>query len=188
MMTRRLASLLLAALAVLSVPGCSGRSGEGLSVSFDVESLPPPPPPPPEPAWVPPPPPPPPAPDPEALRRERLRSLNESLQPVYFLGDRWDVTAEAASAIAVNMRLLSKAGGFHAIVAGHTDSNGTADYRTWLGLWRAKSVKDALRDLGMDPARFTLQSRADSEPASTGSTEQEHALNRRVRIIVTALD
>ena len=58
-MKRTLVPSLLAVLALLAAGSCGGKRGDGLSVSFDVEALPPAPPEP-EPAFVPPPPPPPP--------------------------------------------------------------------------------------------------------------------------------
>jgi outer membrane protein OmpA-like peptidoglycan-associated protein len=189
MMKRTLVPSLLAVLAVLAAGSCGGKRGDGLSVSFDVEALPPAPPEP-EPAFVPPPPPPPPEPvpeDPRVVMERRIREVNSRLQPVHFAPDSWGITPGAAAALQANTRVLLGVGPFQATVEGHTDARGVEGYNEWLGLWRAKSVKDALRSLGLDPSLFSLVTHGASVPTDQGETSEAMARNRRVEIVVRTL-
>ncbi len=184
------APILLALLGLLSICACAGRSEDGLSVTFNVQELPPPPPPEPAPAYVPPPPPPPSPPpeDPRALLLKRLSEINGRLRPVYFAADSFEVSADSAATVQANAAVLGGLGPFRASVEGHTDGKGSEGYNHWLGLWRAKAVKDKLRDLALDPSRFTLRTRGADVPVAPPGEDGDQPLNRRVEIIVTSLD
>jgi outer membrane protein OmpA-like peptidoglycan-associated protein len=178
-------------ISVIPICACAGRGEEGLSVSFDVKELPPPPPPepePPRPAAPPPPPPPPPPEDPRAAFARRLDEINERLRPIYFDADSWEVAGDSSAALQADAAELGRLGSFSARIEGHTDGKGSEGYNHWLGLWRAKSVKDRLRDLGLDPSRFTLATRGADSPAAPPGEDGEQPLNRRAVIVVTALD
>lgn len=110
------------------------------------------------------------------------------MRPIYFRGDSWEITPEGSAALQADASALISMGAFRATVEGHADARGTQEYREWLGLWRAKVVKDHLRDLGVDPSRLTLVSRADSRLISDAESEEERAPNRRVEIVIQSLD
>ncbi|MDR1834727.1 MAG: OmpA family protein [Fusobacteriaceae bacterium] len=68
------------------------------------------------------------------------------------------------------------------IVAGHTDSDGSADYNQDLSEKRANSVKNYLRQQGVQSRRITAVGYGESEPVSSNSTARGKARNRRVEI------
>jgi peptidoglycan-associated lipoprotein len=121
-----------------------------------------------------------------SLEQERLRRLNEQLQPVYFESSGWTLAPASLAAVASNAEVLLSETGFEATVEGHGDARGTDEHNLWLGMWRAKVVKDALVASGLDPDRLQLLSHGKSRPAAAGSEEAAFALNRRVEIIVRA--
>ncbi|MBQ8651563.1 MAG: OmpA family protein [Alphaproteobacteria bacterium] len=66
-----------------------------------------------------------------------------------------------------------------AVVSGHTDVRGTAEYNMALGQARANTVVKALEDQGVDASRLTPVSFGKERPVNTDTTEKAHAENRR---------
>lgn len=121
-----------------------------------------------------------------SLEQERLRRLNERLKPIYFATSRWTLTPAALAAVASDAEVLLREASLVATVEGHGDARGTEDHNLWLGMWRAKVVKDALVASGLDPGRLQILSHGNSRPVAEGTEEAALALNRRVEIIVRA--
>ena len=67
-------------------------------------------------------------------------------------------------------------------VEGHTDSRGSEVYNQYLSEKRAEAVKDALVEMGVDPARIEAVGLGESQLISA-----DHALNRRVNIVTVPL-
>ena len=67
-------------------------------------------------------------------------------------------------------------------IAGHTDSTGSEAYNQKLSERRALSVKNALVDMKVDPARMTTIGYGKSRPIADNSTEAGRQQNRRVEI------
>jgi len=67
-------------------------------------------------------------------------------------------------------------------VAGHTDASGPEDYNQKLSEKRAMSVKNALVQRGVDPARMMTIGYGEAQPISS-----EPAMNRRVEIVITPI-
>ena len=65
-------------------------------------------------------------------------------------------------------------------VAGHTDSDGAADYNEGLSARRAQTVHDYLASHGVDADRMTVRGYGESEPIADNSTAAGKAQNRRV--------
>lgn len=68
------------------------------------------------------------------------------------------------------------------VVAGHTDSTGSATYNQQLSEDRAKSVTAYLQSRKITPARFETVGFGENNPIADNSTEQGRALNRRVEL------
>lgn len=122
-----------------------------------------------------------------SLMQEKIDALNARLQPVYFETSRWGISPDALEKIRANAEVLRSSSGFLATVEGHGDERGTEEHNRWLGLWRAKEVKDTLRNLGLDPAGFTLVTHGSTHPASAGTDPESLARNRRVEIVIQRL-
>jgi len=70
------------------------------------------------------------------------------------------------------------------IVAGHTDSAGTAPYNQDLSVRRANSVADYLMaGHGIELSRLTLKGYGETKPIASNENEKGRALNRRVEFI-----
>jgi len=122
-----------------------------------------------------------------SLAQEKIDALNARLKPVYFETSRWALTPEALQAIRADAEVLRSLPGLRATVEGNADERGTEEHNQWLGLWRAKEVKDSLRSLGFDPSQLTLVTHGSSLPASTGTDPDSLAKNRRVEIVVRSI-
>jgi len=69
------------------------------------------------------------------------------------------------------------------VVIGHTDAQGTPDYNLELSRRRAEAVKAMLVSrYGLRQADIQTEGRGMREPLVAGSTEEHHALNRRVEV------
>ena len=67
-------------------------------------------------------------------------------------------------------------------IGGHTDTRGTEQYNQMLSSRRAESVKNALIQNGVSPARMVAIGYGESRPISSS-----HAVNRRVEIIIAPI-
>lgn len=67
-------------------------------------------------------------------------------------------------------------------VAGHTDSDGTAEYNQGLSARRAQTVHDYLAANGIDVNRMTVRGYGESQPIADNSTREGKAQNRRVAL------
>jgi outer membrane protein OmpA-like peptidoglycan-associated protein len=69
-------------------------------------------------------------------------------------------------------------------IIGHTDARGTNEYNDTLSRRRAEAVRDILvREYRVAPALVTVEGRGKRERLFTGTTEDDHARNRRVEIV-----
>ena len=71
-------------------------------------------------------------------------------------------------------------------VAGHTDSDGAADYNESLSARRAQTVHDYLASHGVAVNRMTVRGYGEAEPIADNSTSAGKAQNRRVVLRITA--
>jgi OOP family OmpA-OmpF porin len=71
------------------------------------------------------------------------------------------------------------------VVAGHTDSDGSAEFNLGLSSRRAQTVRDFLVDAGVDPVQLTAVGFGESEPLASNDTPAGKAQNRRVELRVT---
>jgi peptidoglycan-associated lipoprotein len=185
-MRRRAAALIVLTITLLASAACR-RDDAAIVATFDVQQLPPAPPaPPPEP----------PAPLPaDASQRlssppappnpaDLLRTLNGRLAPVLFETNRWELSDDARKVIEEDAAVLREATNRVATVEGHADERGTEAWNEVLGIWRAKTVKDHLRGLGIDPSRMTIVSYGKTRPVATGDDPLSLARNRRVEIVL----
>lgn len=67
----------------------------------------------------------------------------------------------------------------HITLRGHCDQRGSAAFNRRLAVKRARAVKAALVRMGVRSRQITIGS---AQLASSGSTEEEHARNRRVEV------
>jgi OOP family OmpA-OmpF porin len=70
-------------------------------------------------------------------------------------------------------------------IEGHADETGTEAHNMELSRMRAYSVKQALKEFGVDPKRMTTHSYGESRPRVQGHAEESLRQNRRVEFTVT---
>jgi OOP family OmpA-OmpF porin len=71
-------------------------------------------------------------------------------------------------------------------VAGHTDSDGAAEYNESLSARRAATVRDYLIARGVSESRMTARGYGESQPVDSNATPAGKAANRRVVLRITA--
>ena len=70
-------------------------------------------------------------------------------------------------------------------VIGHTDNTGGPDVNNRLSLDRAASVRDYLRNRGLDTSRMIINGRGENEPMASNDSQVGRAQNRRVEIYLS---
>ena len=74
------------------------------------------------------------------------------------------------------------------VVAGHTDSRGSASFNKRLSLSRAESVRTFLVNAGISPDRIRAVGKGKDEPIADNKSAEGRANNRRVEIIVEGVN
>ncbi|MCC0022880.1 MAG: OmpA family protein [Hyphomicrobiaceae bacterium] len=72
-------------------------------------------------------------------------------------------------------------------VYGHTDSDGSEEYNLNLSRQRAVAVANVIAGFGVDPRRFYVDGKGESQPIASNNTEAGKAANRRVEIQISPL-
>ncbi len=119
------------------------------------------------------------------------RSLDElnresPLQPVFYIYDSSDVTAEMQAALQKNAAILRQYPSWVVTIEGHCDVRGTAEYNLTLGERRAQAARAYLISLGIPAERLKTVSYGSEFPFDPGSTEEAYAKNRRAHFVVTS--
>jgi peptidoglycan-associated lipoprotein len=119
------------------------------------------------------------------------RSLDElnresPLQPVFYLLDSADISAEMQATLQKNADILKQYPSWVVTVEGHCDERGTAEYNLSLGDRRAHSARSYLISLGIPAERLKVVSYGKEFPFDPGSTEEAYAKNRRAHFVVTS--
>jgi outer membrane protein OmpA-like peptidoglycan-associated protein len=70
-------------------------------------------------------------------------------------------------------------------VVGHTDDTGGPEVNNRLSLDRAASVRDYLRNRGLDTSRMIINGRGENEPMASNDSQAGRAQNRRVEIYLS---
>ncbi|MBD3236156.1 MAG: OmpA family protein [Candidatus Eisenbacteria bacterium] len=71
------------------------------------------------------------------------------------------------------------------LVAGHTDSDGSANYNLKLSEMRAQAVGDILVTSGVPGETVTIRGYGETQPIASNDSVQGKALNRRVELTIT---
>lgn len=123
-----------------------------------------------------------------ASREADLRALRAApgaaLLPVPFAFDSATLSPEARQALEANARALRAAPDAGAVVEGHCDDSGTADYNLALGQRRAMAVREYYLRLGLEPERLATVSLGEERPACSGADDACRARNRRAETVV----
>jgi OOP family OmpA-OmpF porin len=75
---------------------------------------------------------------------------------------------------------------YAAIIIGHTDSTGKADYNMKLSRRRAQAMSDYLVSTGVDASKLRIVGRGEDAPIASNDTKKGQAQNRRVEVVTIA--
>lgn len=103
---------------------------------------------------------------------------------VFFDFDSAKVTPAAMKRIEAQATWLNTYSSTKATIEGHTDSRGTAEYNLALGQSRANAAQNALEGQGIDKSRTTTVSYGKERLENLGTTEADHAQNRRAVTVI----
>jgi outer membrane protein OmpA-like peptidoglycan-associated protein len=115
--------------------------------------------------------------------RQTPRGATLSLQEeVLFATDSATLRPGAVDRLASLADYLKNERGVRVAIEGHTDSRGTDAYNQNLSERRAAAVRDAMDQLDVTRARFSVEGFGESRPVATNATPAGMRQNRRVEI------
>ncbi len=104
---------------------------------------------------------------------------------IHFETDKADITEYSRPLVEKFADFLVTNKGSLVHIIGHTDWRGSDEYNMILSKKRAKSVRDALVELGVSASRLSTEGKGESEPMATNKTQEGMALNRRIEVQLT---
>ncbi len=107
----------------------------------------------------------------------------EGLRTVNFAYDRSDISIVARGILKENVLWLENNTGQNLQLEGHCDERGSSQYNLSLGQRRAEMVRNYMIELGVAGERLQTISYGKERLLSNGSTEADHAQNRRVNFV-----
>jgi outer membrane protein OmpA-like peptidoglycan-associated protein len=105
---------------------------------------------------------------------------------ILFDFDRANLRSEAQRDLADLARSLQTHSHIDAVVVGHTDSTGPADYNQRLSERRAESVAVYLAQRGIAQHRMLISGLGQTQPIASNATAEGRQMNRRVEIALYA--
>ncbi|MBS1771948.1 MAG: OmpA family protein [Bacteroidetes bacterium] len=102
---------------------------------------------------------------------------------IHFDVNKYTIKQESSSYLADLTQWLAQNPGISIEIDGHTDSDGEYGNNMKLSLARANEIKKQLVSSGINPSRLTTKGYGSTRPLSTGNTESDKAMNRRVEFI-----
>jgi len=110
---------------------------------------------------------------------QEKQSLKSEFDPIYFLFDESALSMDSMRELDEIGEYLDKHPDMGIIISGHTDERGTDEYNLALSDERARSAKDYLSRLRINPERIVLIPYGEEMPAVADSNEEAWAKNRR---------
>lgn len=107
----------------------------------------------------------------------------DALQRIHFDFDKSAVRPDAAPILEQNAGWIKGHSSARVVVEGHCDERGTNEYNMALGDRRARSARDYLANLGVDPSVLSVVSYGEERPLDPASNESAWALNRRAEFV-----
>lgn len=110
------------------------------------------------------------------------------LKHMYFATDKTEILPMSDEDLNTLYNFLTENPKIRVLITGHTDSQGSVAHNQVLSEGRSASVKKAMVDKGIDPARIETDGKGESEPIDTNDTEAGRQNNRRVQVTVLNAD
>lgn len=127
----------------------------------------------------------------EDLKGAEVERVGEGIKVTFDSGilfnfDSSQLTQQANDNIKSLAETLQKYKDTNIIIEGHTDSRGEEKYNQKLSEQRAKSVADALSNLGVKNIRIKEIGYGENQPVADNSSDEGRQLNRRVEVAIFA--
>jgi len=126
-----------------------------------------------------------------ALKEEEARRLKEAAEKarfesedIYFEFDQYILSDSAKGNLNKKTQWLKDFPAAKALIEGHCDERGSAEYNLALGQKRADSAMQYLVSMGISANRLSTISYGKEKPVDTGSTETAWAKNRRAHFVL----
>lgn len=107
----------------------------------------------------------------------------EDLNTVYFNYDKSNIRFDQQTTLDKNGEILRNHTDISVTIEGHCDDRGTNEYNMALGDRRARSSRDYLVNLGIDPSRLDTVSYGEERPVCREESESCWSLNRRAEFV-----
>lgn len=127
----------------------------------------------------------------QRLREEEARRLKEAAdkahfesEDIYFEFDQYILSDKAKQNLAKKVQWLKDYPSAKALIEGHCDERGSAEYNLALGQKRADAVMQYLVSLGINANRISSISFGKEKPLDPGHTEEAWAKNRRGHFVL----
>jgi len=118
--------------------------------------------------------------DTDSVSKNQKLAADLSKEVVYFDFDKYNIRNDQMPKVQAVANLLKDNKGNYTIrIEGNCDEWGSDEYNYALGLKRAKIVKEALINLGIDSNKLTIISYGKTNPVCTAHTKECWAKNRR---------
>jgi peptidoglycan-associated lipoprotein len=117
--------------------------------------------------------------DPEGSDSGKISGLTT----VNFEYDKATLTSSARNQLKDNAGWIKTNNDVVVQIEGHCDSRGSVEYNLALGERRAKTVKNYIVSLGVDPKRLTIISYGKEKLLDDGGSEDSHSKNRRANFV-----
>ncbi len=107
----------------------------------------------------------------------------KELRTVYFDFDQSIIRDDQADVLMSNGSVIKSNSGWRVTIEGHCDERGTNEYNMALGDRRARSAKDYIVNLGVDPSRLSVIGFGEEKPVCTEHDESCWYRNRRAEFV-----
>jgi len=132
------------------------------------------------------PPPPPPPPVVEKNQPTLEQDFNQNVHDVYFDYDAYNVRGDAQQTLQADAQWLKAHPNAKIQIEGHCDERGSTEYNLTLGDNRARAVRDALAQMGVNSSQLSVISFGKEKPFCSESNEQCWQQNRRGHFVLGA--
>lgn len=127
----------------------------------------------------------------KALREEEARRLKEASdkahfesEDIYFEFDQYILSDSAKQNLNKKAQWLKNFPTAKALIEGHCDERGSAEYNLALGQRRADAAMEYLVSLGISAGRISTVSFGKEKPIDPGHTEEAWVKNRRAHFVL----
>ena len=108
------------------------------------------------------------------------------VKDVYFDYDKADVRGDQQSSVQADAQFFGQHSNMNFTVEGHCDERGSTEYNLTLGDNRARAVRDALAQMGVNSSQLSVISFGKEKPFCSESNEQCWQQNRRGHFVLGA--